>query len=174
MPVTNVMADSRYDHLADDPEWRVIKRSALEGGNVLRTMIEQVKHENPKFSEFMMFSCIRDSMFVVPCEVTSKIPQMDPGSLSEGDVISFDEDLRFKPTYLEAGGCKFLPMFSSNECMENRFDDCPLFLSLSFDDCVDMAKSSGMDLIIDAFTGQLVIPIGLAEDVLTIPTRIVD
>ncbi len=169
------MGKPRYDDLADDPDWRVIERSSLEGGVVLRETIKEARRRNSKSSKFMMFSCIRDSIFIVPCEVGSGLPQIDPGSISEGDVITFEEDVRFKPAHLVTGnGDKLLPLFSGDDCLGDSFDDCPLRLSMSFEDCVDMAKKSGMDLIIDAFTDQVVIPIDLAEILLTIPTRIKD
>ena len=169
------MANPRYDDMADNPDWRVIERSSLEGGVVLRRVIKHAKRKKSESSKLMMFSCIRDSIFIVPCEVGSGLPRIDPGSISKGDVITLEEDVRFKPAHLVTGnGDKLLPMFSSNDRLGDNFDDCPLRLSMSFDDCVDMAKKSGMDLIIDAFMDQVVIPIDLAEMVLTIPTRIKD
>lgn len=60
-------------------------------------------------------------------------------------------------------------VFSGNECMGGRFDECILFLSTSFDYCVDIARRQGTNLIIDASMSH---SHRLAEGILTIPTYI--
>lgn len=153
------MTDSEYEHLANDPKWRNLDRSVFAEGTLLRYIITAVKNNDPKYNQFLLFSCIRDSVFLVPCKLKSEDDPVVKGNLIPADLTN-------------AAGTKYLPIFSSEAQTGGKFDDFPHHVAMSFDDCVDIARQVGMDIVMDAFTGQLTIPMSLAEKILTIPTRI--
>ena len=69
-------------------------------------------------------------------------------------------------------GAKYMPIFSDEDQIGATFEDFPDHVLLSFEECVTLAENAGLDIIIDAFSNQMLVPMSLAKKIVEIPTRI--
>lgn len=150
------MSDDVNGIKVDDPQWRSLDRSLFENGKLLRHIYAEAKASGANYNQFLLFSCIRDTPFLALCK-------------SGGDISKKD----FAVAELTSKtGAKYMPIFSDEDQIGATFEDFPDHVLLSFEECVTLAENAGLDIIIDAFSNQMVVPMSLAKKIVEIPTRI--
>jgi hypothetical protein len=160
--------------LAEDPEWRSVGRETLKDGTVLRQIHEGYRAGRQGCDYIALLSCIRDSRFIVACRSDSLAKSLDAKRIEVGDVIESKRGGPVKPAVLEDGdGGRYMPIFSSEDQIpEGRYREYNVRFIQDFSDCVKMARTIGLDLVMDPFTGPFVIDATAADTALRIPTRI--
>ena len=160
--------------LAEDPEWRSVERETLRDGTVLRQICEGYLERRQGCDFIALLSCIRDSRFIVVCKSDSLAESLDAERIEVGDVIELKENEPVKPAVLEdEDGDRYMPIFSSEDQIpEGRYREYNVRFIQDFSDCVEMARTIGLDLVMDPFTGPFVIDATAADTALRIPTRL--
>ena len=99
---------------------------------------------------------------------------MDAKGIAVGDVIESKESGPVRPAVLEdEDGDRYMPIFSGEDQIpEGRYREYNVRFIQDFSDCVEMARTIGLDLVMDPFTSPFVIDAAAADTALRIPTRI--
>ncbi len=163
-----------YSILAKDPGWRSVERESLNDGTVLRSLYEGYRNGTPGYDRIALLSCIRDSRFVVVCEVEPLTESFDAETIEVGDVIELKEDAPLKLAVLsDDDGNRYMPIFSSEDQIPESYS-CKYNVHIvrDFSGCVEMTRTAGLDILMDPFTDPFVIDESAANAALSMPTRL--
>ncbi len=152
-----------------------VKRETLEGGKVLRVLVEQFKNDRTEQNFFGLLRCLRDSFVWIPCNAVVSEDDMEQFlNAKKGDVVQSMNDIKLEPDILQNGDELFLPIFSNCEQMGedygSRFSKVEKHTFEAMN--MAMARENVVGLVLDAFTNPFVIEKDLFEIIGKLPTNI--
>lgn len=144
-----------------------LKREDLKNGEVLTALIENYWAETTESSLSAVFSCIRDSIFVVPHYAVNK-----EGVIIQGSEA--DEEAVLVPDVLENEGYAFFPVFSNEEKITGDYESKVKKVEMNFLEVIDLAKSMPdiAGIVIDAFTAPYILEKEMYDVVASLPSKI--
>lgn len=153
-----------------------IDPKALENGNVLRQLKQDLVENRTKEDFISLLGCLRDSMVWVP--VSAQISTRDQDSLTKvktGDIWTSQDEIRFRPDILLSPDQKrWFPIFSQKEQIPDEYSRSFSIVRLSALRCLNMAHNTENvgGLILDAFTIPLELPFGVADIMTKLGSRL--
>jgi hypothetical protein len=144
-----------------------LKREDLKNGEALTALIENYWKETTESSLAAVFSCIRDSIFIVPHYAVNS-----EGIICEGAGAGEDDVLI--PDILENEGYSFFPVFSSEEKILADYGSKVKKVEMHFLEIVDMAKdmTDVAGIVIVAFSAPYILEKELSDVVASLPSKI--
>lgn len=139
----------------DEQNHVFLNQEALMDGHVLRTFISQFLQQQSKENLFNILYCLRDSYVWIPAtynltaeqeEQLHKMQQRTAGDNGDG--------IHFQPDILMDGNSAFLPVFTSEDQMEQEYGREFTRIQKHFMEAMDIAESNPQltGIVIDAFT----------------------
>lgn len=139
------------------------QESNIEVDNSRMEEILKIEPENMTAKEQAeLFDILKESQLFMPIEVTSSIFD-DIGNAKVGETIESEEPLRFKPIAINGPSGKAIPLFTSNEMMEEAGAHVSC-IAIFTEDLAEMLKQTGdeySEVAINPFTS---ISIGMPLD----------
>ncbi|MEE1038126.1 MAG: SseB family protein [Eubacterium sp.] len=144
-----------------------LTREQLKDGKVLSALIENYLTETTETSLSALFSCLRDSVVLVPHFAINK-----EGIICEG--ADADEDCEFVPDVLESEGYSFFPVFSSEDTLGGDYGKKVMKKEMHILEVIDFAK--GMPdvtgIVVDAFTAPFILEREMYDVLASLPSNI--
>lgn len=162
------------------PTWT---REQLKDGSMLRAAIAAFNAEQSGKHWFDVTEILRDSTVFVPCDMKVSgedertilaMAGNDPQSLV-GKEITFQNEVRFSPVYLENGEERVLPVFSS--AGKEAELQGPSLVPAAFTDVIETAlgfEPTLSGIVVDPFSVPFFLPVKILDIVGNMPSRLED
>ncbi len=136
-----------------------VTREMMEGGDLLRHLVEHFKEEPSREHISLLLNCLRDSMLFIP--VTIK--ENDEGKLE------------MLPDLLDSNGELFFPVFSRAEEM-GEYGNNFCKAERSFEEIAGYVEKDERvsGIVLDAFSNYFVLSKEFIDIALSMPSRLVD
>lgn len=137
-------------------------KETLKNGKVLNELIQMFIKDPKGETLYPVFLCLIDSDLQVPMNLI--ISDEDAKKLKNqkvGDEVTFDNDLRMRPDWLQSPETKklYFPIFSTIEEAGKDYSDNFSWINMDIDTCINFADDNKdcSGLILNAFTTPIVI-----------------
>ena len=152
----------------------MIKREQLEGGKILKALIDRFHSEQTQQNAFAVMHCLRDSYITIPCTIQmSERDQAKFLNVQAGDEVTTEDDVRYIPDTLNNGIDNFFPVFSSEEEM-GEYGENFSKIEHHFLGALSLAKANEnvKGIVVNAFTQQFIIGKELFDFIADLPTNV--
>ena len=152
-----------------------VTREDLEGGKILRFLVERFDNDRTEANFISVFRCLRDSFVWIPCRIEMSEEDKEMFSkVTAGDVVKSSGDIRLVPDILKNEDSLFFPAFSNCEQMGEDYGSHFSKIEKHFLEAMSMvlAHKDVCGIVLDAFTRPFIISKDAFEFISKLPSEI--